>query len=289
MLQPNKYIIDPQLRESRITQRLRDDYIYLSNLYDVVGIFVFGSQNYNTDLPTSDIDTKAIVLPKAENILLGKYEIKETHVRPYGELTVFDIKSMQDNIKKLNINFLEILFTDYRIIAPRYKDLWYHMITMREDIAYHNKQAAMKCIYGCAQNKFDKLFHKVPSNEARIEEAGYDYKAWSDILRFWSMMHMYKDHKPYQNILQLETLDKDAYDHFLKVKNYEYICTPQEIKEDFAAMKQNMEFFMDKYIEETSSIANQHVVDMIDDITLDCLKAYVNERCYEERWPILSY
>ena len=281
-------LINPSSHETVIIQRLKDDYMFLSNTYDVVGVFLFGSQNYETDTVESDIDVKAIVMPKIDDLLLGNHEVKETHKRECGELTVFDIKSMHDSIKKLNINFLEILFTEYRILNPKYQDLWQNMIIMREDIAYHNKHAAMKCIYGCAQNKFSKLFHKVPSNEKKIEKLGYDYKAWSDILRFWSMMQAYKRHRPYEKILKIKNIDRDAYDHLMDIKYCTYVCTPNEIKEDSSAMKQNMEFFVDKYIEEQSNNINQHIVDMIDEITLDCLKAYVNERCYKERWPVLS-
>ena len=281
-------MINPSAHETVIIQRLKDDYIFLSGTYDVVGVFLFGSQNYETDTVESDIDVKAIVMPKIDNLLLGDYEVKETHKRENGELTVFDIKSMHDNIKKLNINFLEILFTEYRILNPKYQNLWQNMIIMREDIAYHNKHAAMKCIYGCAQNKFSKLFHKVPSNEEKIDKVGYDYKAWSDILRFRIMMQAYKHYRPYENILKIKNIDPVAYDHLMDIKYCNYICTPEEIKEDSSAMKQNMEFFMDKYIEEQSDTINQHIVDMIDNITLDCLKAYVNERCYKERWPVLS-
>ena len=281
-------LINPSAHETMIIQRLKEDYTFLSGIYEVVGVFLFGSQNYETDTVESDIDVKAIVMPKIDNLLLGNYEVKETHKRGNGELTVFDIKSMHDNIKKLNINFLEILFTEYRILNPRYQDLWQDMIIMREDIAYHNKHAAMKCIYGCAQNKFSKLFHKVPSNEAKIDKVGYDYKAWSDILRFWSMMQAYRLHIPYEKILKIKNIDRDAYDHLMDIKYCTYVCTPNEIKEDSSAMKQNMEFFVDKYIEEQSNNINQHIVDMIDEITLDCLKAFVNERCYKERWPVLS-
>lgn len=281
-------LINPSAHETAIIQRLKEDYMFLSSTYDVVGVFLFGSQNYETDTVESDIDVKAIVMPKIDNLLLGNYEVKETHKRENGELTVFDIKSMHDNIKKLNINFLEILFTEYRILNPKYQDLWQDMIIMREDIAYHNKHAAMKCIYGCAENKFSKLFHKVPSNEDKIDKVGYDYKAWSDILRFWVMMQAYNLHTPYEKILKIKNIDRDAYDHLMDIKYCTYICTPNEIKEDSSAMKQNMEFFVDKYIEEHLNSINQYIVNMIDEITLNCLKAYVNERCYKERWPVLS-
>lgn len=279
---------DSTSKDLAIINRLKSDYAFMSCMYDVVGVFLFGSQNYETDTETSDIDIKTIVMPKADQLLLGKGEIKETHQRCNGELTVFDIASMHHSIKKSNINFLEILFTEYRIINPKYRDLWFHMITMREDIAYHNKRAAMECIYGCAMNKFDKLFKPVPSNKDRIEHTGYDYKAWSDILRFWYMMQYYKEHCPYANVLKLKSLDANVHKHICDIKNLSYVCVLEQLKEDAACMRQNMEVFMNNYREQQSDTANESVIEIIDDITLECLKAYMNERCYKERWPVLS-
>ena len=82
-------IINPSAHETMIIQRLKDDYIFLSGVYDVVGVFLFGSQNYETATVESDIDVKAIVMPKIDGLLFGNYEIKETHKRENGELTVY--------------------------------------------------------------------------------------------------------------------------------------------------------------------------------------------------------
>lgn len=291
----DKTIINPYgdrgVRTERICKRLKEDYIFLSSQYDVLGVFLFGSQNYETDLPDSDIDVKAIVMPPVTNLLIGNGVVNETHKRDNGELTVFDIRSMHNNIKKVNINFLEILYTDWRIINPRYSSLWMPMINLREDIAFHNKRAAMECIYGCALNKFDKVFKKVPSNVKRIETAGYDYKAWSDILRFQTMMSRYKEDVPYAECLIPYTPEIAAkYDKIIRTKAFDYKYSPNEIKEDVSNLRQTMEFFMDKFREDTKDMyIDETILSIIDNVTEDCLKAYLNERCYKERWPVLSY
>lgn len=40
--------------------------------YNVVGVFLYGSQNYELDYEKSDVDTKAIVLPTLEDIVLNR-------------------------------------------------------------------------------------------------------------------------------------------------------------------------------------------------------------------------
>ncbi len=273
---------------SNIMKRLEDDYNFLSSKYTVLGVFLFGSQNYETAIDTSDIDVKAIVMPPIEKLLLGKSDVRETHSRSNGELSVFDIASMHACLKKSNINFLEILFTDYKIINPAYENLWNTIITMREDIAYHNKRAAMECIYGCAMYAFERLFTELPSNTDRIQHVGYDYKAWANIHRFWLMMNSYKAHYAYAYLLKIQNIDADVYEHIMSLRTLNYVCTADQIKDAAQVMKNNMKQFMETYREEQRASANEFIIQMIDDVTIDCLKAYINERCYKERWPVLS-
>lgn len=46
-----------------------------------------GSQNYSLDLPTSDVDTKLIVLPSFKDIVLASKPISTTHIRANDEHT----------------------------------------------------------------------------------------------------------------------------------------------------------------------------------------------------------
>ena len=68
-----------------------------------------GSQNYGLDLYTdeykSDIDTKAIVIPSLEDVVMNRKPISTTHVLPNNEhLDIKDIRLYFDNFKKQNIN-----------------------------------------------------------------------------------------------------------------------------------------------------------------------------------------
>ena len=79
-----------------------------------VGLFLQGSQNYKLDYESSDIDTKAIVLPSFSDFVLTHKPVSTTHVMENDEHVDFkDIRLMFECIRKQNVNFIEILFTPY--------------------------------------------------------------------------------------------------------------------------------------------------------------------------------
>ena len=75
--------------------------------------------------------------------------------------------------KKQNINFLEILFTNYCLWND---NLFYDLREMREEIARWRPLNNVMCIYGMACEKYHALFHEYPSNKEKIEKYGYDSK-----------------------------------------------------------------------------------------------------------------
>ena len=91
----------------------------------IVGIFNQGSGNYGLDIPTSDVDTKLIVTPTFDEVVLNKKPISTTHVRANNEHTdLKDIRLMLATFRKQNLNFIEILFTPYFIVNPTFADEW---------------------------------------------------------------------------------------------------------------------------------------------------------------------
>ena len=88
---------------------------------NIVGIFLQGSQNYGLEIPESDVDTKLIITPSFKDIALNHKPISTTHVRANQEHIDFkDIRLYMETFRKQNLNFLEILFTDFFSINPLY-------------------------------------------------------------------------------------------------------------------------------------------------------------------------
>lgn len=112
---------------------------------NVMGVFLYGSWNYNTSLPDSDVDTKCILVPNLYRLAIQPFKV--THLDVDGEVCeCMSIMHMVANWKKQNINFVEILFTDYCIINPLYQEVWYGCFSkeMCERIARYDIAAAVK-------------------------------------------------------------------------------------------------------------------------------------------------
>jgi hypothetical protein len=102
----------------------------------IVGIYYQGSANYGLDYIHSDVDTKLIVTPTFKDIAMNRKAVSTTHVRKNDEHIDFkDIRLYMETFRKQNLNFLEILFTPFKIINPMYEDEWGRLIEHRESIA----------------------------------------------------------------------------------------------------------------------------------------------------------
>ena len=147
---------------------------------NVMGVFLYGSWNYNTNLPDSDVDTKCILVPNLYRLAIQPFKV--THLDVNGEVCeCMSIMHMVANWKKQNINFVEILFTPHFKINPDYADFWqpnkageweeWAMNSERSDmVARYNMNAAVKSMANQALNtlKQDPSDLKKIMNTARI-------------------------------------------------------------------------------------------------------------------------
>lgn len=188
----------------KIMQRVRAHLEHYQSHFnnEWVGIFLQGSQNYGLDYEGSDVDTKIIVLPKFEDIVLNRQPLSTTSVLPNNEhLDVKDIRLMFDCFKKQNINFLEILFTKYFILNPAYEHLFRPVIDARETIARYNNYAAVSCMRGMINEKRKILTNAYPSVQDVVFEHGYDGKLLHHMERIMEFFVRYVDNTPYADCL----------------------------------------------------------------------------------------
>lgn len=136
---------------------------------NILGIFVYGSQNYNLDTPTSDWDTKTIVIPTFDEVLFDKPVSREVSVKrdndEYEHCEVKDIREFIKMFEKQNINFIEILFTEYKWVNPKFQKLWEdYFINNREEIARYDMNQVIKSIVGQAKHTIKQC----PTNGKKI-------------------------------------------------------------------------------------------------------------------------
>ena len=118
--------------------------------YQILGIFLYGSQNYNIATENSDVDTKAIIIPTVEQLAFKPVRTEIIEFNDGGHCEIMSIVHWVDNLKKQNVNFVETLFTQYNWINPFYFDIWKEtFLEKREDIANYDKDKMVKSI--CCQ------------------------------------------------------------------------------------------------------------------------------------------
>ena len=83
---------------NKITKRIEEHYNIVKDMgYEIVGVFLQGSQNYELAYEDSDIDSKAILLPRFNDFCLRKQPTSTTHVCDNEEHIDFkDIRLMSD-------------------------------------------------------------------------------------------------------------------------------------------------------------------------------------------------
>lgn len=188
-----------------IMEQVKRHYEELLKLYPedrVLGVFLQGSQNYGLDYEDSDVDTKAIIIPSFEEICLNKKPASFTHILDNEEhLDVKDIRKMFELFRKQNINIIEILFTPYKIINPKYQSFWTFLECNREFIAHYNPYAAVKTMKGVAMEKYYAMKHRYPSKVEIIDKFGYDPKQISHLFRIYWFIKGYTTGQLYEKCL----------------------------------------------------------------------------------------
>lgn len=174
----------------------------------IVGIFLQGSQNYGLETPKSDVDTKLIVTPTFDEVVLNKKPISTTHVRANNEHTdLKDIRLMLATFRKQNLNFIEILFTPYAWVNPLFESEWGRLTAAREQIAHYSLYSAVKTMKGIAMEKYHAMEHEYPSKLEVLAEYGYDPKQVSHLVRVQNFISSYLAGHPYEECLYPK--DKD--------------------------------------------------------------------------------
>ena len=107
-----------------LRNRVKEHVELVANHYTNHAVFycgLYGSQNYGLNTADSDVDTKCMVLPPFRDVVLGRKMVSTDLADPYGALcNVKDVRAMFDNFFKGNVNFVEVLYTDYFSVGVDY-------------------------------------------------------------------------------------------------------------------------------------------------------------------------
>lgn len=121
----------------------------LNKKYELFGVFVIGSQNYNLDLEDSDYDTVALVLPTIGNLYYGDKYIENKVVQyEEGLCKVTDIRDFYKGLLKSNLNYIELLYSKEYYINENYKIDYEYLRENREIASSINVKNLLNCAIG---------------------------------------------------------------------------------------------------------------------------------------------
>lgn len=261
-------------RKNKIMARLREHYEESLQYFkeeQIVGCFLQGSQNYNLDYENSDVDTKLIVVPDFKDICLNKKPVSTTHVRANDEHTDWkDIRLYIETFRKQNLNFLEILFTDFYIINPIYKEQWDRLIEKREEIAHMNPFRAVKSMKGIAMEKYHAMEHEYPSKVDVLAQWGYDPKQLHHLLRVEEYLGRY--------------IDGDSYISCLRPRTPEYLVSVKRGRYDLDTARviaktaiDNVNRIADEFCSHTFDQEDESMRELLEDVSYQIMKISVEK------------
>lgn len=259
--------------ETKIHARLKSDHDYLVSLgYEVVAVALQGSQNYDLDHSDSDIDTKAIVLPKFRDLVMGAHQVSTTLVLESDEhIDVKDIRLMMENFLKQNINFLEFLFTKYIYINPLYEVQMGTLLEKGEQIARHDNYRLVNSLVGMIHQKNKALVHPYPATEHKIKEFGYDGKQLHHMIRCLEFLERFIAGESFEDCL----ISTDA-EKLIRIKrNEEYELETALIVA--AATLEKAEGVKKAYASENEHVIVKEIAEMLENITMDILMDYAEK------------
>lgn len=238
--------------------------------HDWFVICLQGSQNYGLADEDSDIDSKLLLIPSFESVTLNKSAISHTIIMDNDEhCDVKDVREYFRIFRKQNINFVEILFTDYWIVNEKYTDLWLELRRRAEELARYNPYAAVSCMEGMASEKLHALCHEYPSCLYWIETYGYSPKQLSHLLRIKYFLDEYTSNKSYKDCIYLE--DSTKRERIMQIKrtglNLTKECAVELAEDIFNAIKNKADQFKslnpNKIDEELDIFLNEMAVSIL--------------------------
>ena len=175
--------------------------------YNVIYIGLYGSQNYNLDDEQSDIDARAIVIPKLKEIVERK-SISKDYEFETGKVDVKDLLTYHGIVKKGNFSFIEPFQTEWYIGDETLRTLFSKFKV--------NPQALL----GAMHQKHKNML-KRDSNGEIIEYSGKDYHHLCRLKDLLSIIYSTKNgdiscakygfSKRYEEMMQLKREKIDVY------------------------------------------------------------------------------
>lgn len=175
----------------------------------VVFISAVGSMNYGLFTETSDVDTKAVILPTYAEIVLKKPESVTLQIDD-EQCSVKDLRVYINELKKQGINVLETLVTNYYLVNGKFLNQIELLRSWAEEISHYDENKFLSSTIGAACS-YAKRWNIAYKNYLETDDdANLDYKAAYNIVRLHNTIHAYIQGRKFKDAINCGTsLDRD--------------------------------------------------------------------------------
>ena len=252
----------------KLKTRLVKDFKYLNKLgYEVLGVFIYGSQNYNLNDKKSDIDTRAIVIPKFNDLIENKELNKELTLDSGEHLEVKDIRTIVKNWKKQVITSLEIFYAVEAYINPNYEIFWNKLKELSNEIVSYNKLNLLNTLLGMSISNYkgEKETFIKNKNIANVLRLKYFYNSF------------FKLNKSFKESLRIS--DKAEKNRILKLKRSLELSSLEKeaLKHEIDSYLIDIKMFLNLNTETFKKQINDEVLKYLDLFVETCIKYYIKK------------
>lgn len=241
----------------------------------VIFVGCYGSQNYKLNYEGSDYDFKAIVIPSFEDIVLERKPVSTTIELSNGLCDVKSIRLMMNCWKKQNVNFIELLFTEYRWVNPEYEKVLKPLFDNNEKIAHYDELHAINCIKGMQMEKYHALFKPYPSQKDVIDKYGYAAKQLCHIWRLKDLISKYVDGELYANCLVPSEALREI---LIGIKEYRPILNKEQVE---ASAKMAIDETINLLENYSFTPINEEIDKLMNDVTTNVIKKALKKEIKE--------
>ena len=218
---------------------------------NVLGVFLYGSQNYNLATENSDVDTVAIIVPTFSDLCLRSPVSKELNID--GEhCNVKDIREYMKMIRKQNINFTETLFTEYCWVNPKYKTIWNLFTLQKDNLVQIDPDRAIIAAYHQAENQLLNIENDISYNCDKVSNG----KKFVNTYRLIDFCYKFYNGKDFLSCIQQTGKNRER---LLEIK-----AGTSLIYKELGPLKSYMKYVRDNIIYSDKKLTNNEITRTMD-------------------------
>lgn len=192
--------------------------------YHVIGIFLYGSQNYQMDNEKSDIDAVAVIMPNKYEFAL-KSPVSGKEKMANGEVKVKDIRTYAAELLKANYSTLETLLTPYKVTEPGY----FEFDDLVSEVLFYDRQHTLKGALGTVNQMLKEANHTKNKPEKRQKAIARIKHLQGFISMLMHSVHTKEDYcLALCGVRNWEKDEPDAYARDLKRTKYQEFSTEND-------------------------------------------------------------